>query len=379
MAHDELLYLFSSDQSERYAQDILNILGQPRGSMCRFRYDMRWVEEKARDALKANALGGQRGLVCFSTQHPAKYTPAAFVPVRMVVVTKSESVGNHLFIHFSLSELVALPRRTRGDRFQAVEAFTSVLRERCAAPYDAWASLGPAGDPSSPLEGDFESEGDEDDYFERTAEYLAGTPIFSPARFIRFHACTAVDGSKRQTELTGKPPSLELRAGETYDLELLQFVPEGEEGAGTFNVVADGTVVRVLGEPAVRIGSRYDKPVLQLVAPTPSGYETRSTRLVIEPDLSTRGPRLEIPVRVESSRRGALAKASLTTLGLIVLTLPAAFHHPSTLVRAVLVLAGALLAGWVQVFGAPALNIRELPDWARPGEAPPQKAPHHPA
>jgi hypothetical protein len=192
----------------------------------------------------------------------------------------------------------------------------------------------------------------------------AGTPVFSSARFLRFRP-REIRRLGAAEELTGDPPSPELEAGGTYELELLQFVPEGGDGAGSFHVATDKAVVRLLGEPVLRIGSRYDKPVLQLTAPPPPGYGTRASAVVIDADQSTTGPRLELPVRVKSSRRGAVAKTGLTTFGLVLLALPAAFHHPSTLLRASVVIGGALLAAWVQVFGAPTPRFDELPDWGR--------------
>lgn len=361
MAEPQLLYLFSSDQTPRYAQDILNILGSPRGHSYRFRYQQRHVEERLHERWIERRLGGARGLVCFASQHPAMYAPAAFIPIRYITVVDTETVGSHLFLHMTLEELVALPLHDDDkQRRSQVRDFGDWLREHTATPYDAWASEGAspawATEPAPP----FEAGGNEDVYFESDASYLSATAAFSTARFVRFLGAVGPD-NHRQEALQGTPPALEFEGGATYEIELLQFVP-GPLGLGTaFSLVFDETKIKLLGEPKIVVASRYDKPVLRVHAVPPAGRAINETTFVIEPLDGTVGPRLEIPIKVRPSLRHGLAQTAATTVALALLALPAVFPHWPWGVRLGVALIGAALAAGFQVFGVPLPKQLTLP------------------
>jgi hypothetical protein len=375
----QLLYLFSSDQTVRYAQDIIDVLGAPKGRRFRFRYDERHVEAKARAHIDEGRLTGARGLVVFASQHPAMYAPAAFIPIRFIDVAGAERVGTHLFIEFTVAELVALPRRVVKERPAQVEAFTRFLAEHTKTPYDAWASIGKriawGQEDARPLI----AGGNEDEYFEIGAEYLAGAPAFATTSFLRFLRCARLGGAQCQNHLAGDPPALELTAGNTYQFEFLQFVPHGGPIAGGFSVLTDDSILLVQGEPRLRVASRYDKPAIRVQAKSPAVHGVVETSIVIDPHENTDGPRLEIPIRVSSSLATSVTKATAITAALFVLALPAILTGWSDGLRLGLALAGALAASTIQVFGLAVPKSVSVPKLGGTQSVTPQDAGDEPA
>jgi hypothetical protein len=374
MDDSQLLYLFSSDQTVRYAQDIIDVLGAPSGRRFRFRYNERHVEAEARAHIDEGRLKGARGLVVFASQHPAMYAPAAFVPIRFINVVSTERVGTHLFVEFTVDELVTLPRRVVKERPGQVAAFTRFLADHTNTPYESWASVGTriawAQEDAPPVI----AGGNEDEYFEIAAEYLAGTAAFANTTFLRFLRCSQVGGHSSQDRLTGDPPALELTAGNTYQLELLQFVPHGGPVEGGFSVLADDSIVLVQGEPRVRVASRYDKPGVRVQAKARAEHGVVETSIVIEPHNETDGPRLEIPIRVSSSLAKSVTKATAITAALSVLALPAILTEASDGLRVGLALAGALAASTIQVFGLTVPKLVSVPKLGGTGSAAPRHA-----
>ena len=103
------LYLFSSNQSPLYEQDILDVLAGPSGGVHRFRYDIPYVENvSAEDGGHQTAAKwkeietGTPVLILFSLQQAAQYFEPAFIPIRKGEVLKTYVVGSRLFIDFRL-------------------------------------------------------------------------------------------------------------------------------------------------------------------------------------------------------------------------------------------------------------------------------------
>src|ERR1044072_201624 len=74
------LYLFSSDRSPLYTQDILNVLAAPPEQHYTFRYAARYLADRLADQWLQ--LQDYRVLVLFSLQQRAEYIAPAFVPIR---------------------------------------------------------------------------------------------------------------------------------------------------------------------------------------------------------------------------------------------------------------------------------------------------------
>jgi hypothetical protein len=172
------LYLFSSNRSPLYEQDILDVLAAPEGALFHFRYDTSYVE--AATVTEWSGLAGTPTLVLFSMQQEARYHEPVFIPIRKGVVTQTDVVGSRLFVEFRLGHIVALPPpqpKPDGDPDYAaqVNAFTAYVHGRAAeTPYPSSASLGQpipaATDPAPP----WDTSTDQSVLFERGAVPGAG-------------------------------------------------------------------------------------------------------------------------------------------------------------------------------------------------------------
>src|SRR5689334_14139447 len=83
-ADDPLIYLYSSNQARLYEQDILDVIGTPRGGLRQFRYFEAYLSAD----LKANPSGliGKKALIHFSLQQEERYHPAIAMPVRWATI-----------------------------------------------------------------------------------------------------------------------------------------------------------------------------------------------------------------------------------------------------------------------------------------------------
>ena len=97
LADSQILYLFSSNQSRLYEQDILDVLAAPSGSLRQFRYFERYVSP----TLRANIseLEGRVALLHFSLQQEEQYHEPVVIPVRWATVHSAALVGDVYAIH----------------------------------------------------------------------------------------------------------------------------------------------------------------------------------------------------------------------------------------------------------------------------------------
>jgi len=237
-----LVYLYSSNASPQYAQDILNVLAAPPGGRYTFRYAKEYVPEELQDA-RWRRIKGWRALVCFSLQQEAKYQAPALIPVRLTTVRETRIVGTQHIVEFSIGDYIGLPpsaddRRVYTDQ---VKEFTAWLLENAPAPYEVSVGLGtsvleePLVDTTSipPL------------LFEQAATALAGTESFREARFVRFDRITARTGHDDH-QTAGDDGRIRLWAGTTYEFRLIHYQPKPVLTPEPFLIGTDGTNIAPL-------------------------------------------------------------------------------------------------------------------------------------
>jgi hypothetical protein len=370
------LYLFSSNRSPLYEQDILDVLAAPTGTLYRFRYDTSYVEPTT--AEQWPRLADTTVLVLFSMQQEARYHEPAFIPIRNGVVTRTDVVGSRLFVEFRLGQIVALPRPQPGDPPDyagRVSAFTAYLRGLATqTPYPSSASLGdpiPATGESAPP---WDADSDEDVLFERSAVYLVRTDSFREARFVRVLQLRGT-GEAAATS-PGDDGVFELRAGRTYDLELVHAQRTAPLRPEPYLVEADGTALRTIGRAGFEIASRYDRVVVRVGAAQATGLEDRQTVLAIEPGAGVQGARIELPVRVKASRKRAFGIGLGQALALISVALASTLTMVPLGVRIGIAVTGAVVAAVLQLIGATTLRTPTMPSVpkpAGPSPAPPER------
>lgn len=379
----EWLYLFSSNQSPLYVQDILDVLAAPDGLHYTFRYDAKHVEDAT--AAAWNTLAPKtRVLVVFSIQQKARFHPAAFLPVRMGELVDAHTVGSRYYVRFALRRLVSLPPPTPGDAATEhdhwVQNFTSELRQRLHdTPYEKSASLGAALPGATQPAPPWDAGSPPDKAFEQSVDYLAQTETFSKARFYRVRRIAHVTN---ELELTvDEHGVLQLSAGSLYNLEILHTQRTSPVETEHFIVAADGVTLQIIGHDTFRVASRYDRPILRLLATPAPGIETRETVLDIHAGNDVEGPFVTIPIRVVANRTKALGIAGAQAIALIAVALASTLTMFPLGVRIGLAVLGATAAAGLQLFGVAALRSPAMPSTPRPaGDTNPpasQRTPAH--
>lgn len=353
------LYLFSSDQSQQYARDILNVLAAPVGLPYTFRYDSRHVEDRL---LKEwEALQDTPVCVVFSLQQQAQFQPAAFIPIRRGYVLRSYSEGDRYFIEFRVGGYIGLPDALAGEgaaqKFEAVNAFTKGLSEIATVPYQASASLG------SPVTSSLaDTASGDSDLFCRTGEYLGQCAVFEQTRFFRVLGIRPHDDSDSAYLKTyAADPAYRLKSGRSYDLQLFHCQPHTPAEPEAFSVSVDETMVRIIGEDRFEVASRYDLPVIRLATGRVANLDDHETTLSISPAGEVLGPSVELGIRVEAERQRAIGTATLQALALIAVALAGALSELELGFRITLAVAGAIAAVLLGLLGARTLTVPTLP------------------
>lgn len=329
---DKVLYLFSSNASPQYAQDIINVMGLPKGSRYVFRYSRKSVEDSLADAVSWKEIENKAALVCFSLQQRAKYVPAVFIPVRMAMVKSARTIGSTHIVEFQLGDLVAIrPVDDEEERWKQVQDFSDWVRANTDAhPYDRSVSLG-----NAPADL-WQAETDQPLIFEALAWWLSRAESFSDARFVRFEE-VAEAGQATELATVDDQGRLELESGKTYVLRLVQHQGQAISDTRAFVVSTDNAHVTVIGRSGFDVASRYDEIAIGLQVVPLSGVKSLETVIVVEPAPGGSGPRLQLPIRIKPPT----SQAVLSVIGpvgvLAALGVPSALNASQELTIALVV------------------------------------------
>jgi hypothetical protein len=332
---DVCYFLFSSNQRPQYEQDIVDVVGSPKGAPYRFRYVDTYIEGRLKND---HPPAGSRVLVVYSIQQKARYHEPAYIPVRFGTVTSVERYGDFLALDFILGDTCCVPigyegssREARNNsKREAVIAFTSFIHDQEGEK-----------DPStrkrlirkSPREGmslsfgvlpaGVVNQGDDSKIFQNLAELLQDTASFAATRFLRFERMT--ERSTAETVASEKSGHT-VEPGKVYDLWFQQWQPREILKVEKFKVSVDGQNIKLIGSEVIEIASMYDMISVPVVATTSTTMERRYSLIAVDPVDPTpgvSGPRIKIPViiTVPTSRKAFVAGASAA--GAVLLGLPA--------------------------------------------------------
>jgi hypothetical protein len=305
LAESQILYLFSSNQSRLYEQDILDVLAAPAGTLRQFRYFERYVSQTFR--ANVSELEGKVALLHFSLQQEEQYHEPVVIPVRWATVHSAALVGDVYAIQLRMDKWCSLrvPRKddgapTFGDweqkrdivrRYQQLLADHNVER-----PYSSSAGIGKdIRDGHTPLE----PTADDALLFNYSAQYLQSTRSFHSARFYRVRAIRDLTDRGDAAEISaGDDGTFQLRGGRTYSLQLSHFQPQNPQGIDRIRREADGKSVLPIGKPHFEIASRYDDAAIEFHAAEPPTSEARDSVIILEPDGGTFAAKVRLRLRV---------------------------------------------------------------------------------
>jgi hypothetical protein len=107
-----MLYLFSSNSSDLYIQDILNVLALPDSALYPFRYNDEWCASELKDRTAIKSFEGAQALIVLVIQprggnpHNFDDNDVQFYPLRLAKIRKLELDGSVLRTQFKLGRYV---------------------------------------------------------------------------------------------------------------------------------------------------------------------------------------------------------------------------------------------------------------------------------
>ena len=83
-----VLTLFSSDSSQQYKKDVLNVIAAPYNSEYRFRYKKEYIEENVESYLSDKSANNKRAIIVYRTNSDKSEVDPFMVPVRWCKIKK---------------------------------------------------------------------------------------------------------------------------------------------------------------------------------------------------------------------------------------------------------------------------------------------------
>lgn len=307
-ANGEWLHLFTSTIRELYITDALDIIAGPVGHVIRFRYEQKYVEQTTTlTRWKRGELIGVPVATYFSLQHPSKYHPASFIPLRSGKVTATTIEGSTCILYFSLGEYLPLPEEVNSKGLgPQVEWFTTELKKLLP---DSNPDAGISASLGAPPPDEVRTTGDVGLDFERLVRYMTPSLYFSPRIFYRVGDVVDQSANKESVALDDRGV-LKMTAGHRYSLEIVHYQASPLMDQVELRVVAP-EIVSLFDRTNIALRSRYDVIPVQLFAPFRD--DDSAAELLIETVAPALGPTVRLPITVSRSRT---EKASDSVLGL---------------------------------------------------------------
>ncbi|MDL9947329.1 hypothetical protein QSJ19_17440 [Gordonia sp. ABSL11-1] len=323
MPDDREILLYTSNIRELYLADALSVLALPRGSIIRFRYHKDYV---ASELWNHRRLIGRWVLVHLSIQHPSRFHPSAFVPLRRASVFHAHTHGDVLVLDLKLAGYsAAMPieetqigaSQGRGDVIRRYSDFIRQDSSKYPNPDGEPARSAAFARPHSELLADLDKQGltlasrDEETSFAELVRDFSAT-LTNPVRiYYRFVGIRPADSEQF---LQADGGDFTLTAGESYILEIehrqyqLDAVPSAID-------LRTGTDVSSRDVTSLPIASRYDR--FAVAIDVPNRPDVSRSYLEIAPGPGQYGPtaRMNLILRPSKSQQYAIPAAGAIGAG----------------------------------------------------------------
>lgn len=356
-----LLYVYSSDEQPQYAQVVLDAIAAPTGLTVTFRYHSQWVDPVTQT--KWDSLRGERALIHFSLQQPARYHSAVIFPVRTASVVRADREGDIFLLDLAVDELVTYRQPSnmvRPDWSERHSQYRELLdRLHVLTPYEVGVTWGGQNvlDQYAPFldQGNAHpppNHGSNSVHrLNLIMQYLSRTHTFKDARFLQVLRLIASTEPLDEVPFDPASQCYHLKPAANYELQVLQYQPELISATSTFSLSIDSSIVRILGEPFLRVSAEYDRLRVGLCTTDAPNARERRTVLSIKPDAGVTGPEIRLPMHIQTPAGRTVATAAATGAALVALGLPGLLTEIPTAARASILFFGAAGATWLSVVG----------------------------
>jgi len=331
------LLLFSSDVRRQYAKDVLTALAAPPGAVLRFRYRPEHVPPEVREAISSGAVVGADTMVCFVSGLVTKQP--FMLPVRLATVVQAHLRGGTYVFNLRAGGYVDLRHRAEQLANLIVESkklLADPHRRRRAAVHVV-PRLPPAVDAVA-ADGAW-------DAWDETARRLAQHPTYADTYFLKLELTPT-----RPDQPVGFGPGgqLEVVDGQSFQLVATVYAQNyTPTDRWKVECTTGGSHLRVVSPDTHGIELKHDSVEFWLESSAARGKALSLATLQLaraDGDVDSLDTLLGIPVLVRPSRRRLAGRILVTSIGALLVALPAVLGDSSPVWLSVcLALAGASL------------------------------------
>jgi hypothetical protein len=233
MRSQSYVVLLSSDQREKYVEDIFSAVALPQGATMRFRYEAKYLPPDLLQQYGQDYTSPFMGLVCFKGTFESQQL--GIVPVRWVKVYRVRRVLDFFVFYF---EVLGFPSFSAKFR----EAQGSTIAS-CTSEYYSQIPAGLAGLPvlTSPLGYVESTESTSKDSWLEIVRELSKHTIFRGTHFLRVNSLSGL----KTIEAIADERRFVFTEGTDLQIET-EFYASTQEGTSLVSLIADSESVRTL-------------------------------------------------------------------------------------------------------------------------------------
>lgn len=269
---ENYLYAMSSNASEEYITDALQVLGSPREYVHHFRYALRWVDPELRSILSYKAepisqkLKDVKVVVCYlyQIQRDNSWEWNCVYPIRVGKLIEAYKTGDDdsdiAHLYFKVGDYVACENDSKDC--------DEIIRTALQSKYNRWyASLG------NPINSDYiVEEKQSKQAFHKICNCLHPDHLRLTTGEAFYPVYVFIEGLKRQETIENpkydkysRTSYYDLKEGARYTLEFSTYFPE-QPPKFTIELASDSHVFVTPAEYKLTVASRYDEEAWPLVS-----------------------------------------------------------------------------------------------------------------
>jgi hypothetical protein len=318
----ESLLLLSSDDRQRYAEDVQTVLAAPEGANVQYRYRQKWVAPALQRAATGEQLKGRSVVLGFIGSSGDPFV----LPIRYATVTKVERLADIFIFRLRIGGYVNL-RNYPLSLPEIVELSRSTLNQ-LTMNEDNSRYTATSISPRMPDE----VTDDMPARWMETAQRLSLHPTFETSYFLRVAPVETQQGKRLRFDASGQVVTTDSQSLRIATIiHTRHFIPDTDF---TLTCTPGSPSVRVTSDDVYRVTSSHDSVEfwLHLAA---QNYDTLSRitiSLASETDIANAVPvHVRLPLAVHRSRARVIQRWAAASVGAVLVALPAILGPGSAL------------------------------------------------